>query len=432
MPVPDRDWQLGDYLDYWLEQVVRPNRRPKTYELYEVRIRLNLKPALGRYSLRRLSVPMVQTFLNQQLADAHSVRKVQIMRTVLSAALTRALREELVSRNVARLVELPTWQRAEIRPWTIDEARRFLRAARAHPLYPAFVLLLLYGLRRGEVLGLRWCDVDTAKAEIRIRQQLVRVGRVLDRGPVKTKAGRRDLPLLGFAHDVLTERRRHQYAAQAMAGQAWTSGDDAGDELVFTTRYGTPIEPRNFVRSFWRICGSQGLRVIKVHHLRHTAATLLKELGVPARDAQLILGHASIITTQELYQHGDMESRRRALSRMESVLKNSVVGGYCRQKQPSRRWIVEIMTAFLSGGPTGTRTQDTLLKSLTSSTFDVRVKEVQLVMQRRTRAWLLGMAAVNFSRQPSRPVTLPATHISSNPHPNINPLQDMSMMGPSA
>src|SRR2546421_448476 len=160
MPVADRNWKLGEYLDYWLEQVIRPNRRPGTYEQYEWNVRLYLRPGLGTRYLSRLSVPIVQAFLNERMAQGHSIRKVHIMREVLSSALGRAVREELVSRNVARLVELPTHRKKQIHPWSVEEAKRFLEAARTDPLYPAFLLLVLYGLRRGEALGLRWCDVD--------------------------------------------------------------------------------------------------------------------------------------------------------------------------------------------------------------------------------------------------------------------------------
>ena len=107
IPVPDRAWNLADWLDYWLDNVVASNRRPATYSLYEATIRLYLKPALGTVPLTRLSAARVQTFLNGQLAAGQSIRRVQIMRTVLSSALTRAMREELIMRNVARLAELP-------------------------------------------------------------------------------------------------------------------------------------------------------------------------------------------------------------------------------------------------------------------------------------------------------------------------------------
>jgi integrase len=121
------------------------------------------------------------------------MRNVHMMRQVLSAALTRATREELIGRNVARLVELPAWEPGEVHPWSADEALAFLQAAKSDPLHPAFVLLLLYGMRRGEVLGLRWQDVDLDVGVFRVRQQLQRVSGSLQAGPVKTKAGNRDL-----------------------------------------------------------------------------------------------------------------------------------------------------------------------------------------------------------------------------------------------
>src|SRR5215467_10574349 len=160
IPIPDKAWKLGPYLGYWLENFVKRNRRPATYNLYEMIVRIYLVPGLGGRKLGSLTVPMVQEFLNRRLQKGDSIRKVQVMRTVLSAALTRAVREELIVRNVARLAELPQWQRGRIRPWAADEARAFLAAARPDPLYTAFVLLILYGLRRGEVLGLRWDDID--------------------------------------------------------------------------------------------------------------------------------------------------------------------------------------------------------------------------------------------------------------------------------
>jgi integrase len=315
IPVPDQSWKLGGWLDYWLEHVVAPNRRPATYALYEMTVRLYLKPALGTVPLTRLTPARVQAFLNGQLAAGESIRKVQVMRTVLSSALARAMREELLIRNVARLVELPGWVRQTIVPWTVDEARSFLTVIRDDPLYPAFVLLLLYGLRRGEVLGLRWTDIDLDRGEIRVRQQIGRVSGELRIGPVKTNAGRRDLPLLPLAGDMLAMRHDAQAADREELGQAW---QDNG--LIFTTRTGRPVEPRNLTRSFHRICRANGIRPIKLHHLRHTTATLLKNLGVPARDAQLILGHSRLAVTQEIYTHEDRQAQHEALQRISDAL----------------------------------------------------------------------------------------------------------------
>jgi integrase len=314
IPIPDQVWRLGPYLDYWLENFVRRTRRPATYALYETNIRLYLKPGLGGRKLTSLSVADVQRFLGQRLEKGDSVRKVQIMRTVLSAALTRAVREELIARNVARLVELPEWRPKPVRPWTAGEARQFLATSKSDPLHAAFMLLVLYGLRRGEVLGLRWTDIDFDAAMIHVRQQIQRIRGELRQGPVKTHAGQRDLPLLNLARQAFEAQLGLQARYRFDMGSAWP-----GTDLVFTSRTGRPIEPRNFVRSFRRICGQNCVRMITVHHVRHTVASLLKDLSVPARDAQIILGHSRLAVTLEIYTHADEQAQRDALTRLHDL-----------------------------------------------------------------------------------------------------------------
>lgn len=405
-PTPDRTVKLGDYLDYWLEEIVQTTRRPKTFELYEATTRLNLKPALGASPIRQLSVRTLQTYLNQELALGRSVRKVQVIRTVLSAALTRAQREELVTRNVARLVELPHWERAEIQPWSVAEATRFLEVARADPFYPAFVLLVFYGLRRGEVLGLRWHDVDFTAGVICIRQQLQRVGGALQQGPLKTSTGKRDLPLVSAVRTVLSNHQVQQIALCTSLGDSW-EGDGSG-RLVITSSCGSPMDPRNFARSFHRLCARHGIRRIKVHHIRHTTATLLKGLGVPARDAQLILGHSRISTTQELYQHDNMASRQEALERVEELLSRTTdssdsskgcrqVRLRSRQKQPSKLSFAVQNTLVISGGASGIRTPDLLRAISIHSCIADRATEVNRVVNECRRCWLLGLVAVSVA-----------------------------------
>ena len=219
------------------------------------------------------------------------------MRVVLSAALTRAMREELVSRNVARLVTLPSAPSRNRRPWSVEEARRFLRAARRDPLHAVFTFLLAYGLRRGEILGLSWDDVDFDQGVIHIRRQVVRAGGRLYLGPVKTTAGVRELPLLEIVREALAEHEAKQLLGNSAS--AWDR-----ERLIFTTASGRPVEPRNIGRSFERIVRKAGLRPIRLHGLRHTTASLLKKLGVSPRDAMVILGHSNISVTLGIYTRG--------------------------------------------------------------------------------------------------------------------------------
>jgi integrase len=403
--LPDKTWLLGDYLDYWLAEVVSRTKRPKTYSLYEGTVRLYLKPGIGKMVLTRLTVPIVQSFLNEQSQDGQSARRVEITRTVLSSALTHAMREELLARNVARLVTLTPSQRKKVTPWTTDEALSFLRASSQHPLYAAFLLLLLYGMRRGELLGLRWSDIDFEVGEFNIRQQLQRVGKSLELGQLKTETSERSLPLLGLVRTALEVHQEQQERARRIAGDAW-QGYKGNEALIFTTATGRPIEPDNFRRSFYRACAAYGIRKIKPHHVRHTVTTLLKKFGVPDRDAQAILGHSNVATTRQIYQHVDIEDKREGLGKLESVFaealarestlpSNSRQGDQAQQKTPPESIFWRRMTGVLFGGPPGTRTQDILLKSHTQHGIKARATEVNKAMEGHRKRWLVGVVAVS-------------------------------------
>ena len=400
-PVPSAVWKLGDYLDYWLENAVRVKRRALTYRRSEAIVRLHLKPNLGSYRLDALSVRVVQDFIDRYFASGQSAATVYQIRKVLSAALTYALRTELLVRNVARLVELPTYRPTEAEHWTLDELRRFLRAAQSDPLYPAFLLLALYGFRRGEVLGFRWCDVDFARYELRVRQQVQRIGGELREVALKTYASKRDEPLLPAAEDALRKQHAQQEAARAASGAAW-QGARTGHELVFTTRSGRPIESRNLYRSFLRICEAHGLRRITIHGIRHTNATAQKELNVQPRDVQAILGHSDLRTTG-IYEHVGMDDKRAALQLVEAQLLSdsaSTVPG--RHELPSAAQSVAENTMNNFGGSSQTRTGDTRLFRAAQQGAQERVAEVKRIVRDRQRQWLCGVVAVNFSRQDSQ------------------------------
>lgn len=316
-PPRTKDWAVQTFLTHWLENVVTIKNRPRTYELYESVVRRFLIPGLGRLRLQELTVHDVQTLINKHHRDGVSPRTINLIRSVLRTALSRAEREEIVSRNVAKLVDVPSWQRKPIVPWAPDEATTFLQAAEGHPWYAAYAMLLIFGMRRGEVLGLRWCDIDFERQTIHVRQQLQRIHGKLEQVPVKTSAGVRDLPLVSHLHDKLSLIHHRQLPAH----QHTTNEADVIDrQLVFLSAVDTPVDPKNFVRAFHKIRESAGLQRITVHHMRHTAATVLKDFDVPMRDAQLILGHSHITTTMQHYQHGTSATQRTAMERISTAL----------------------------------------------------------------------------------------------------------------
>jgi integrase len=383
---PVKTWTVAAYLDYWLKNVVAVKNRPRTRELYEQTIRLYLKPALGRIQLTKLSVQDVQRMVNGQVEGGYGARTIQKNRGVLRAALSRAEREELVARNVAKLVDIPAYHRKPITPWTAQQVTQFLATARDHRWFGAYVFLVTYGLRRGEVLGLRWRDIDLDAGRLTVAAQLQRVGSDLHAVEVKTEAGHRVLPTIPLIRAVLLEQKALQ-----SEGPAPDLPDELSD-LVFRSSTGTPIDPKNFVRDFHQLREKAGLPRITVHHTRHTAATLLKNLGVPARDAQLILGHAHVTTTQQIYQHADIDGQTRALERVGQLLTGDVAAPVAAFAELSTGQGAEI-GALTSGGPGGARTLDTLLKRHFSTPVENLLTPVICHVRARTRTYVLGWVA---------------------------------------
>ncbi|WP_159025315.1 tyrosine-type recombinase/integrase [Streptomyces pluripotens] len=389
--LPDESWRLDQYLDHWLSTA---KRRPLTLRRHESIVRLHLKPGLGHYKLTQLSIHTVQSFINQLADDGTTTATIHQARKVLSAALTYAMRQELITRNVARLVQMPKYKPKEAEHWTTEEAARFLEASRPDPLYPAFLLLVMYGLRRGEVLGIRWRDVNFADGVLHIRQQVQRINGVLQQVDLKTDTSVRDEPLLTTVADKLLAHKHEQEAARLLAGDNW-QGTGNHDELVFTTRSGRPMESRNLYRSFLRICERYGLRRITVHGMRHTNATTQKKLNVHDRDIQAILGHGDVRTTG-IYEHTDMNSKRSALEKVETALLAQAAHDRtrCRQEQPSNKKKLHRIGEVLSGGSSQTRTGDTRLFRPIQAPLHEQLASIDQVMQARTIEWKLGCVAV--------------------------------------
>ncbi|MEU7114969.1 tyrosine-type recombinase/integrase [Streptomyces sp. NPDC046182] len=316
VPVPTRSMKLSEWLPYWLDNIVKPRRKKTTAAKYEVHIRLYLVPMIGTKRLESLSVADVRRFL-VQVEKKTSAATAKESHRVLRTALTAACREELVTRNVATLVEPPTVAARELSPWSLDETLDFLSAARKDPLYAAFVLAIALGFRRGEVVGLRWENVDLDKREIRVRTQRQRVGGEAYEDDPKGRRRKQTLPLPAICIAPLRWQRLKQAAMRERAGEKW---EDTG--YVFTTRTGQPLEPRNLYRSFTRVAKNAGLRVIRLHDARHGTATLLTAAGVAPRVVMEILGHSQIAVTMNVYTHVVQDTQREAVSHMDRLLRS--------------------------------------------------------------------------------------------------------------
>jgi integrase len=250
-----------------------------------------------------------------------SPRTIKDVRAVLRSALHSAVRQELINRNVAQLVQIPKQRKRKPVPWTSEEARRFLESARSEsdPLYAAYVLVLVLGLRKGEVLGLAWEAVSFGQGTLVPDHQLQRVRRSLLYRETKTEASDAWLPMPDIVAAALRIRRTQQDREREAAGEIWQQ-TNAMPSLIFTGRYGTPIYPRTLNRKFTARCDAAGVRRLTVHDARHTRATLLVDLDVHPRVIMRILRHTDQAVTMEIYANASSTATREALRRLGDIL----------------------------------------------------------------------------------------------------------------
>jgi integrase len=290
--------------------------RPSTLSSYRETLRLHVLPTLGRMHLRALTLSHVRTLLANKVADGLGPRSVQIIHSTLRTMLSEAMREELIERNVAMVVRPPSVEHVEVQPWSTDEASRFLAASADHRMHALFAVGVALGLRKGELLALRWEDVDLEGGVVlHVRQNVQRLPEMgLVFGPPKSSKSRRTIPLPAASAKVLRSHRANQAAEALALGPAWV---DSG--LVFTSTVGTVIEPRNLNRFFDELIGKARVRRIRFRDLRHTCASLLLAQNVPARVVMEILGHSQLAMTTDLYSHVMPTALREAADAMDRV-----------------------------------------------------------------------------------------------------------------
>ncbi len=316
-----RQTPLGEWLLYWLEHVIKPNREPTTYELYEVLVRRHIMPQLGDIRLDRLRAEHIERWREELKAAGVGLRTRQSALIRLRTALTVAVQRRHLADNPAEHVEAPQGGRRAKRPApSREDARSLLAIFSEHPLLRAFALFWLgVGLRRGETLGLRWDDIDFAKGVLVVQRRVNRVrGQgLLVREAAKSDDGNRTQPIARIVMDALVDRRQQQNEDRSRAGANWKG---SGEGFVFTTTVGTLFEPRNVNRAFSAALRRAGLEHRSPHSLRHDFAGLLLSSGVASRVTQELMRHTRYELTANVYQQPPDELLRLATAQIDRAL----------------------------------------------------------------------------------------------------------------
>jgi len=299
-----RSLTLGAYLTgHWLP-AKRLELRASTHRSYVHKTQRHILPTLGRRRLRRLRPEDLEGLYDSMLHPTDGTRPlapktVYEVHLIIRGALDHALRRGLITRNVALTASAPKLRaipKTEQKAWTARQLAAFLRAAAGHRLFPALWLSANTGMRRNELLGLRWTDLDTDHARLSINRGLVAVGYELHETRGKTRNARRCINLDPTTLGVLAGWQALQAAEYAAIG-----GDDPG--WMFTTAIGQPVHPHSISQTFDRIVRRAPVPVIRLHDLRHTHGSLLLAAGITPKVVSERLGHAQFVFTVETYQH---------------------------------------------------------------------------------------------------------------------------------
>lgn len=313
----DRRQRLDDYLQAWIATKA-PGLAAKTIVCYDLN-RRRLLPYFGNIYLESLRATHIQQAYTDLTKSGLASRSVRQCHVLLHAALKDAVNLGILSRSPADAVTQPRQPFTEMATLSIDEVQELFNATRDDWLHPLWVVLATTGLRLGEALGLRWDDIDLERGTLTVRRAIQRqTGKGLVVVDPKSATSRRTIELTDIAISALTRHRGAWLDRRNLLGR-----ECVGSDTVFTSEVGTPLDPTNVTHRFGRLVKASGLRRVRIHDLRHTAATLALQQGVNPKVVQEMLGHSSIVLTLGTYSHVVQPMRREAVDRMNSLFDGS-------------------------------------------------------------------------------------------------------------
>src|ERR687886_1322368 len=307
---------VGAWLDHWLTTIAPRRVRQRTVESYESSVRRHLIPVIGRHRLDRLRPEHLDQLYSQLLDAGYSPATVLRDHRILSRALTVAMQRGHIARNVATLVDPPRQEASGIATaLNLDEARAVLEAARGTRNEARWTVALALGLRQSEALALKWKDIDLLDGTLTVRRSIHRVRGGLIYEEPKTRRSQRTLALPMPLVAALQDHKRAQLGEQMLAGSEWQDED-----LVFAQPNGRPIDKKVDYDAWTALLDKAGVRHVRLHDGRHTAATLLLSENVHPRVVMELLGHSQMRTTMDIYSHVMPALAREAADRMSTLL----------------------------------------------------------------------------------------------------------------
>jgi integrase len=313
---------LKDYLEHWLEEVQKPTIRTSSYVKYRKVIYTYIIPAIGKIQLQKLTPQRVQSLYTSKLKEGLAPKTVQSIHGVLHKALDNAVKWNLVARNVCDVVSPPRVPQTEKQVLTVQQARLLLDHVKKHRLEVLLTVALTTGMRRGEILALRWSDINLEEGSIQVKRT---VDYITHYGYVetepKTARGRRKILLSSFVVEMLNAHCLAQMEERHKAGDKWIDKN-----LVFCGLLGDFFNPNYLLRVFKKILEDAGLPRMRFHDLRHSAATILLSMNVHPKVVQEMLGHSTINMTLDTYSHVLPSMQKDIAERWNDELRSSTEG----------------------------------------------------------------------------------------------------------
>lgn len=321
---------FGEWIEYWLENVRSNVLSGTTLDNYRSNIRNHVIPEVGHIKLKDLRPKHLQVFYNHLYENGRkdgkgglSPKTVQRIHVMIGSALKHALRNDLVLTNVAAVVERRKGKKFKSKPYTIDELYELLRVTKDDRFYAAYVISAMTGMRRGEVLALKWDDVDFNERTVSVERSLAVYRDQKDENHLtlelkapKTEQSERIIPIDDFVIQALKEHKKKQLEISIKVGR--DRYNPLG--LVFCDEQGGLVHPNTYSNDFRSTLKQNGLRHVRLHDLRHTYATLLLKLGVNHEKIRDLLGHSTITTTLDIYAHVDLDDLKEATSLLSQAM----------------------------------------------------------------------------------------------------------------